>query len=119
MTVVSYDVVRERVARGAALLDEKSPGWFRTLVPESVVMHYYDSCVLGLLNPEVGYAGMVDALGLKHDTETDAEGGLVWHGFDLIDDECAVNPDYRESYARLTDTWRNLIAERQIAAGLR
>jgi hypothetical protein len=113
MTVVTYDVVRERVARGAALLDERSPGWFRTLVPESIDTRYYDQCVLGSLNPEVGYAGVRNELEVEEDLN-DIEGTTVWYGFDVTLDE-----DGGESYARLTDTWRNLIAERQIKAGLR
>jgi hypothetical protein len=116
VTVLSFDVAREMAARGAVLLDDKSPGWWRTLVPESIDVEYPDRCVLGSLDPEVGYLAMLYQLDLDprdHDK-------LTSHGFDLADEEDDSSAaDIRESYARLTDAWRNLIAGRQIEAGLR
>lgn len=110
MKVLTYDLARERVARGAALLDERSPGWWRTLVPENVDIRYYERCVLGSINPEVGYLALVYEL----DLDPKDFDQLVERGFDVYQDE-----DASESYARVTDTWRNLIAGRQLEAGLR
>ncbi len=115
MTVITYDVVRERVARGAALLDEKSPGWWRTLVPESIDVRYGDRCVLGSLNPVLNYYSMLKQLEIEEESDDDGENAAAWYGFNVAGDA----EDENESYARLTDTWRNLIAERQIEAGLR
>lgn len=115
MIVLSYDLVRERVAHGAALLDEKSPGWWRTLVPESIDVRYYERCVLGSINPEAGYLALVYELGLDP-VDFDE---LVARGFDVEDEYSSGSESHRESYARVTDTWRNLIVTRQIEAGLR
>ena len=116
MTTLSYEVVRERVARGADLLDERSPGWWRTLVPESIDVKYGNSCVLGSLNPDVGYYTVLAELEISED-DADQEGTATWYGFEVTHAEYVA--DKMEAYARVTDTWRNLIAERQIKAGLR
>lgn len=84
-------------------------------------MMFGDQCVVGLLNPDVGYYAMLDQLGVI-DEGTDEEGTIVWYGFDVADDEFsyALNTvESRESYARLTDVWRVLVAERLIRAGMR
>jgi hypothetical protein len=113
---VSYEIARERAARGAALLDERSPNWWRQLYPEGIVMVYETTCVLGSLNPDVGYQGMLDELNLI-DTGVNESNTAVWYGFDVADDE--VGDGSFESYSRLTDAWRCLIANRQVKAGLR
>jgi len=113
---VSYETARERAARGAALLDDRSPNWWRQLYPESVIMVYETTCVLGSLNPDVGYQGMLDQLNLA-DNGLDEPDTAVWYGFDVANDE--VGDGSFESYSRLTDVWRNLIARRLIEAGLR
>lgn len=116
MITVSYETARERAARGAALLDERSPNWWRQLYPESIVMVYETTCVLGSLNPDVGYQGMLNELNLS-DNGVDEPGTTVWCGFDVADNE--VGDGNFESYSRLTDAWRGLIASRQVKAGLR
>lgn len=116
MKTVSYETARERAARGAALLDDRSPNWWRQLYPESVIMVYETTCVLGSLNPDVGYQGMLDQLNLA-DNGLDEPDTAVWYGFDVANDE--VGDGSFESYSRLTDVWRNLIARRLIEAGLR
>lgn len=116
MKTVSFETARVRAARGAALLDERSPNWWRQLYPEGIVMVYETTCVLGSLNPDVGYMGMLDELGVLDEGE-DVEGTIVWYGFDVANDE--IGDGNFESYSRLTDAWRNLIAGRQVEAGLR
>lgn len=121
MKTISYETARERATRGAALLDERSPGWWRHLYPESINMMFGDQCVVGSLNPDVGYYAMLDELGVQ-DEGTCEEGTIVWYGFDVADDEFShalETPEARESYARLTDVWRVLVAKRLIQAGLR
>jgi hypothetical protein len=112
---VSYEVIRKRVARGTALLDERSPGWWRWLPPESIDMAYGNHCVLGSVNPDVGYYGMLDELEIS-DSGSDEPGTVVWYGFDIACDEYTA--DSCETYNRLTDTWRGLVGARQSAAGL-
>lgn len=116
MTVLSYETARERAARGAALLDQKSPGWWRTLVPESIEMQYNDRCVLGSINRDVGYLGLVRKLEISHELKN-VNGTVVWYGFDITLNEC--DDGNSPSFARLTDAWRNLIAARQTEVGLR
>jgi len=115
---VSYDLLRERAGRGAALLDERSPGWWRTLVPESIHQAFGATCVVGSLNPDVDYYAMLDELEVQ-DVAADEPGTVVWYGFDLLDTEYHHTLHGCESFSRLTDVWRNLIAERQLKAGLR
>lgn len=83
-------------------------------------MHYGQLCVLGQLNPWVGYLGMLYELGLDPSDEAGAR-SASHHGFDLTLEESEVGENHlnTENYARLTDAWRNLIASRQIEAGLR
>ena len=121
MKTISYETARERAGRGAALLDERSPGWWRHLYPEGINMMFGDQCVVGALNPDVGYYAMLEELGVLDEGEC-TEGTIVWYGFDVADDEFSAdveNPAARESYARLTDVWRVLVAGRLIEAGLR
>lgn len=84
-------------------------------------MMFGDQCVVGSLNPDVGYYGTLEELGVL-DEGDDTDGTIVWYGFDVADDEFSHDlegPAARESYARLTDVWRVLVAGRLIKAGLR
>lgn len=84
-------------------------------------MMFGDQCVVGRLNPDVDYYDMLEELGVL-DEGRDAEGTTVWYGFDVADDEFSCDLEglaARESYARLTDVWRVLVAGRLIEAGLR
>lgn len=79
-------------------------------------MVYETSCVVGGLNPDVGYTAMLNELDVENRGVYEP-GTVVWYGFDVADDE--VGDGSFESYRRLTDVWRNLIGRRQVEAGLR
>lgn len=92
------DTVNERVERGAALLDEKRPGW-----PEAVDLGRLNirstcDCIAGQLG---GFRETTQSLGLYGVTED------VMHGFEADDDDA--------EYAALTDAWRDLIQQRRLA----
>jgi len=48
------EIARERVARGAALLDEKIPGWFRSVDVDTLQISSCHLCVLGQLSGSTG-----------------------------------------------------------------
>lgn len=84
---MSATIYAERVARGAALLDEKVPGWDRRINLGSLDLGDGDCCIIGQLFPGDGkylsnYSAGIDALGLF------SEEGPPWpvddHGFDAM-----------------------------------
>lgn len=115
MTTVSTETLKLRANRGVALLDEERPSWFFGIRPESIEMMFSDKCVLGSLEYGLGYLSMMTMLCIN-DGDKDVENSVVWYGFDIDADELE---DSLEPYSRLTDVWRNIIAERQIKAGVR
>jgi hypothetical protein len=61
--------VAERVARGAALLDEKLPGWDQRIDAVSLDIDLCESCVLGQLfavDDHYGYLTGLRSLGVHH-----------------------------------------------------
>ena len=94
--------IAERVAAGAAWLDEhEPPGWVDRVDPDTLNLGDCWRCVLGQLRGE--YFDALDDLGLDE----------VWgddHGFSLNEDL-----PYPERYAELTAAWRDLISTRRAA----
>lgn len=105
-----------RVAKGAALLDEKRPGWERLIDLETLDITSGADCVTAQLSGSAHWhAGMMQ-LGL---TSGDS-GTYVAHGFNAESDEAPVH-DSEESDAEVTmeaayDTlnmlWHDLITTR-------
>jgi hypothetical protein len=109
--------IAERVAKGAALLDEKRPGWDAAIDLAVLDLESCRLCVIGQLFgaayemawagrwPDGGWLGPfsygVDALGLGPSLRAEFA-----HGFDGRSGE----------YADLTAEWRRLIAARRLAA---
>lgn len=108
--------IAERVAAGAAWLDEHDPGWWRTDAPEDpslgrdaqpIDLDRLDlaspcMCVLGHRWGHYAHARLEainghDAVGFGFDAETD------------------VYPDRRVEYQHLTAEWRRVIRERREA----
>jgi len=84
-------IAEEKAAKGAALLDERLPGWRSMVAPESLQLRWCSTCVLGQLFGD--YKRGIDALGLS-DREARE------HGF------------YTGRYTtweRLTRAWRKLL----------
>jgi hypothetical protein len=100
--------IAERVAAGAALLDEKRPGWWRQVDLAVLDLEDCRLCVIGqLFGPEWEYsrgsygAGLA-ALGLDAGRYEEFA-----YGFDI--------ENFRE-FADLTAEWRRLVAARRLAA---
>lgn len=69
-----------RASRGAALLDEKNPGWYRRVDTDRLHMWSVDSCVLGQLysnyGPSYRNSGFVNGL-----VQLRVSGGAARYGF--------------------------------------
>jgi hypothetical protein len=106
--------ITERVARGAAFLDEREPGWAARIDLGRLNMDICHRCVLGQLAGAGGlnpYADKLRDLGL-------GDGG--GYGFDIDSyGDCGPVPDLADDdaeYAALTAAWREVIAERRAAS---
>lgn len=85
------------VTRGANLLDEKEPGWYRQIEPSTLQMNHGDKCVCGQLFD--GYGKGLRALGIRM---KDGE----HYGFN------SVGP----GYLKLRKLWIEEVELRKIAA---
>jgi hypothetical protein len=100
---------RARVARGAALLDEKRPGWERRIDLGTLTLHDPCGCIVGqLCGTGIWFGEGLEMLGIDEGTP---------YGLDLshrevagANDECAR----REAYRPLQDAWIKLIADRLV-----
>jgi hypothetical protein len=92
--------IAERVARGAALLDARRPGWWRDIDPGRLDIGSERCCVAGQLG---GYLSVTRSLGL-HGSLDD-----YVHGFDGGSDP---------EHAALTGAWRDLIGQRLAQAAV-
>lgn len=113
--------VAERVERGAALLDEKRPGWWQEIDLGTLDIRSTCGCILGQIGSLLGDDGYLtrfstglDAVRLEvpqardYGFEWDVDyGDATESEIDrLIDAECA----------RLTEAWRDLIQRRRESA---
>jgi hypothetical protein len=89
----------ERIQRGAALLDEKAPGWRQRVDLDRLEMSECTTCVLGQLDGrgERPWWPIVERFGLDFWVEED-----VKHGF-------AIDADTVDDYSALTAEWRQYI----------
>lgn len=90
---------QERVERGAALLDERLPGWAQEIYVENLDLSDSCDCVLGQLFGD--YLKGVRVLGLADETWAEPA-RLGFH-----------RPDRRTQWETLSRAWRSLIARRQ------
>jgi hypothetical protein len=100
--------VTERVQRGAALLDEKRPGWWQQIDLDDLNLRDGCTCIGGQLcarktGTEEDYLIFMDELGLSRADE-------VRHGFDRAGDD--------SDYDALTAAWRDLITKRREDVGV-
>ncbi len=100
--------IAERVARGAALLDEQLPGWADHIDLGELALESPCRCILGQLwqgkDPEEPYEMALGELNLDYG-EDDAA------GFDKM----PGTGNWGE-YAQLTGAWRELIESRRAAS---
>lgn len=113
-----------RVAKGAALLDEKKPGWERQIDLDTLDIQNATSCVTAQLSSERWYSAGMEELGL-----TGGNGGTyIAHGFNaegIPGCTCATcqggpempdDYDQAAAYVTLNRLWRELI-EGRLTAG--
>jgi hypothetical protein len=100
-------LVAERVAAGAALLDQRRPGWAAQVDPTALDMRcrLRAACVLCQLPGLKALTGLVDELG-GPTTQPEAHTWAVAHGLEPeVPDDAA--------YAALTIAWRALVVARR------
>lgn len=96
----------ERVARGAALLDARHPGWHEEVDLDRLYMRSTCDCVLGQLYSPSAAEGTAYDNGLRALGEPDAPA----HGFDSVFGE-----RHRLGYPQLEAAWRRAILARREA----
>ncbi len=90
--------IAERVARGAALLDEKIPGWDKRIDLKTLNLGSCTECIVGQTRfYEVGYDSA--------------------YGFDIIFEDERRGPAAPHLYDDLTAAWRELIESRRAGPG--
>lgn len=115
MTEINY---AERVAKGAALLDERRPGWALVIDLPTLDISDCDYCVLGQLMGD--YADGLDTLSLTGDTSYAFGFSLTGLEFAEIAKELAKeldvsNYDRDAVYAGLREAWVEAISARLTA----
>jgi hypothetical protein len=97
--------IAERVARGAALLDEREPGWWQRIDLSKLDLASTCRCVLGQL--------WID-MAIEDDEEDPYNMALrdlsLYHG---RDEDLGFDREDGEQYPPLTAAWRELIEERR------
>jgi hypothetical protein len=105
--------ITERVERGAALLDEKRPGWWREIDLGRLNLRSGCDCVIGQIGGTLTYSDTVCSLGADRTAEE------VRFGFEAAEvikgDDWDWNVQDAE-YDALTEAWRDLITGRRAAA---
>lgn len=99
--------IAERVQAGAALLDEKRPGWDQEIDLDTLALESECLCVLGQLFGKFAYG--LDVLKLPRSYVAPGS-EIVPYGFDLSRDMD------RDLYPSLNDAWKALITARREAA---
>jgi hypothetical protein len=110
--------IPERVARGAAALDERKPGWNEQIDLDVLDLNNCNNCILGQLYGH--YAGAPQAL--KWLDPLDVAGYIAPdYGFDRRPSLFVGDADYRAlaeeaadaEYDALTEEWRRVITARR------
>lgn len=113
---------REAIERGAALLDERKPGWMDEIEFSLFATHHACNCVLGLNYG--GFAAGLIALGLECSEEQYPHaaryavgayyGFAVPEGAEILAKRNGL--DWREPWRTLTHEWKEFIESRRSAA---
>jgi hypothetical protein len=100
--------VAERVAAGAAFLDEQEPGWDKRVDPNQLDIGASCKCPLGQLHGSYSdgllSTGILDLYG----TSADIDHGFMWASRDRFE-------DVRAEIFVLTAEWKRVITERRAA----
>lgn len=100
--MVDASALKARVAAGAAYLDEVRPGWHDAVNVERLSMDHPEDCVIGQVFGD--YDDYVNAQGIGRD---------LAEGLGLFSQYQGDTADWLNSYAILTDLWREVITGRQ------
>lgn len=103
-------LMTERIERGAALLDERRPGWEAEIDLDRLNLASSTDCVLGQLWGSREWVGYTRGLKVLRLGDYNYTPNAKLHGFTLGLDSNAV--DYR----RLTYLWHDLIVSRRRVA---
>jgi hypothetical protein len=112
--------ITERVERGAALLDEKRPGWWRDIDLDMLDVRSRCGCVIGQLG---GLTKAADR-GLSYQIVSDRLGVGYYDEIPMGFEAEGTRPPYGEmellaaEYAALTEAWRVLILARREQAAV-
>lgn len=108
----SLDQVRERVRKGAELLDETYDRWWDAIDLDTLEIDHTDHCILGQLGKDSRFGSgdynHMRSLVFADWTGDEAESAEA-HGFDIV----GGNQYWEEEYAALTDEWKTPINERK------
>ena len=114
--------ITERVERGAALLDERRPGWWRDIDMGTLDIRSPCRCILGQMGSLLRDDGSLSRFGtgldmVKLQVFQSAEFGFDWSGsggaYATWDE---INRLMDAEDAALTAAWRDLIGSRRAAA---
>jgi hypothetical protein len=103
-----------RAVAGAALLDQRRPGWHQQVDRDRLDLEDWRADVLGQLYGSFG-AGVRKLTGGRSEAEVDA--WTVAYGFDLDEVDLGRSGGPRAAYQALTDAWRDELSRRQGGGG--
>jgi hypothetical protein len=97
-------MIKDRIARGAKLLDEKVPGWIDKINLEELNLEDICDCVVGQAFPDQSYCSVICDV-LWPDLKDNTAILLIDHGFAI---------DGYPGYHILTQKWKDYIRERRL-----
>lgn len=100
--------ITERVAAGAAFLDEREPGWDQRISLDELSIGSSCNCILGQLHGN--YTGGLMDLNFLYEDWSDIEFGFMWSS------NRAVLGGVDGEVAALTAEWKRVITERRSAS---
>lgn len=106
---MTIEQARERVASGAALLDQKRPGWAQLVDVGKLDLRNTCLCVIGQVCGEY-YSGTERICASQKDACN--------HGYRVLASDCSLTdlPFGKRAYRTLQDAWIEAIADRLIPA---
>ena len=110
MGIPTLPPIPARAAAGAALLDQRRPGWHHQIDGDRLDLEDWRADILGQLYGSFG-AGAHKLTGGLSEAEVDA--WTVAHGFDLDDTDLGLSAGPRAAYHALTDAWRDELTRRR------
>jgi hypothetical protein len=112
-------LIEQRVANGAAKLDEVKPDWYSLIDMDHLNMSYADQCILGqAFQGDGGYCNTLERMAwADHDEgvfDGDTSEYAVLHGFDLDEEEWGGTNRTTNAWNELALAWETEIQKRFI-----